>query len=67
MRERGLQLMDAADKLMAQLLTSDEVKAIYDGFGPDVAYLVDKSRISTVTRGARYQSCALSDRPYSRR
>ena len=34
--------MDDADKLMAQLLTSEEVKAVYDGFGPDVAYLIDR-------------------------
>jgi len=34
--------MDDADKLLAQLLTADEANSIYNGFGPDVAFLLDK-------------------------
>ena len=34
--------MDDADKLMGQLLTSEEVNSIVASFGDDVGYLIDK-------------------------
>ncbi|MGI8744954.1 MAG: hypothetical protein ACR2NN_20755 [Bryobacteraceae bacterium] len=34
--------LDEADKLLAELLTSKESEAVYNRFGPDVAFLLDK-------------------------